>query len=117
GAIHPLPSAAGSAFELIVSHEAAGFRLTRGSNGREVVLTLVNREREDFEAFAPEGAPGPRLLRVVVLDPGHGGVDTGVSAGGLVEKNLTLQLARTLKSEIERRFGARVVLTRDEDRE
>jgi len=55
---------------------------------------------------------------IIVLDPGHGGVEHGaVGPTGLMEKDVTLALARRLKRELER--GSRaisVVLTRDEDR-
>jgi N-acetylmuramoyl-L-alanine amidase len=53
---------------------------------------------------------------VVVLDPGHGGSDPGVIVGDAVEKDLSLELARMLKSELERRLPARVILTRQDDR-
>jgi N-acetylmuramoyl-L-alanine amidase len=63
---------------------------------------------------------GPALrqkaLPVIVLDPGHGGVETGATGpSGLREKDLTLDLARRLRTVLERQ-GATVVLTRDEDR-
>ena len=59
-------------------------------------------------------APGP--VRTVVIDPGHGGDDTGVrGSGGGMEKDLTLQIARRLKASIEARIGLRVLLTRDGD--
>ena len=55
-------------------------------------------------------------LPVIVIDPGHGGVETGaIGPSGLQEKDLTLDLARRLKTLLERQ-GATVVLTRDEDR-
>jgi N-acetylmuramoyl-L-alanine amidase len=54
---------------------------------------------------------------VVVLDPGHGGADAGVTVEGAVEKDLTLRLAHLVKLEVERRMRARVVLTRDDDRD
>lgn len=60
------------------------------------------------------GAPG--VLRTIVIDPGHGGEDTGVTGqGGTVEKDYVLTFARQLKSTIESRIGLRVVLTRDRD--
>ena len=53
---------------------------------------------------------------VIVLDPGHGGVETGaIGPSGLEEKDVTLDLARRLKPLLER-HGVTVVLTRDEDR-
>lgn len=111
--IHELPTSIGSAFELEIGEDAAGWKLTRERD--RIVLELSRRGGPDLESFAPEGPPGPRSLRVIVLDPGHGGADAGVSAGGLVEKDLALALARALKPELERRVGARVVLTRDSD--
>jgi N-acetylmuramoyl-L-alanine amidase len=60
---------------------------------------------------------GRRRFALVVLDPGHGGSDTGVrTADGLQEKELTLDVARRLKQRLETRLGVRVILTRDEDR-
>jgi len=55
-------------------------------------------------------------IRRIVIDPGHGGRDTGVQAKGLEpEKRLTLEFARLLKSRLED-FGFWVALTRDDDR-
>jgi N-acetylmuramoyl-L-alanine amidase len=52
----------------------------------------------------------------VVIDPGHGGDDTGVrGAGGLLEKQLTLDIAQRLKAQLEGRVGVRVLLTRSDD--
>jgi N-acetylmuramoyl-L-alanine amidase len=52
-----------------------------------------------------------------VIDPGHGGDDEGVrGAQGTKEKDVTLAVARRLKTALESRLGIRVVLTRDEDR-
>lgn len=52
---------------------------------------------------------------VVVVDAGHGGVDTGVVAGdGMAEKDLTLAIALRLK-DLLRAEGCRVVLTRARD--
>jgi len=55
-------------------------------------------------------------LRTIVIDAGHGGEDSGgVSAAGVKEKDLTLQIARRLKAAIESRLGLRVLLTREGD--
>ncbi|HKN60454.1 MAG TPA: N-acetylmuramoyl-L-alanine amidase [Candidatus Acidoferrales bacterium] len=52
---------------------------------------------------------------VVVLDPGHGGTDSGARGGtGAIEKDIVLQYAHVVRSELERE-GFRVVLTRDDD--
>jgi len=60
-------------------------------------------------------ALGLKLERVV-LDAGHGGHDTGtISASGLLEKDLVLDVTLRLGKLIEDRLGAEVVYTRDDD--
>jgi N-acetylmuramoyl-L-alanine amidase len=55
-------------------------------------------------------------LRAIVIDAGHGGEDNGArGAKGTLEKNVTLAVARRLKSALEARLGVRVLLTRDGD--
>lgn len=56
---------------------------------------------------------GERPL-VVVLDPGHGGIDPGAEAGDKVEAAVMLTFAREL-AEVLRRAGMNVILTREED--
>lgn len=72
----------------------------------------------------PVPAPAPPApavetgVTVVVLDPGHGGSDTGcVGAGGLMEKDLTLALAKLVQQALKGVAGLRVVTTRDDDRD
>src|SRR5262252_6930071 len=52
----------------------------------------------------------------VVIDPGHGGSNTGAAArvAGHWEKQVTLAIARLVKARLERE-GVHVVLTRDHD--
>lgn len=52
--------------------------------------------------------------RLVVIDPGHGGRDEGAAANGIVEKELTLDLARRVRAILAAR-GVKVRLTRDGD--
>jgi N-acetylmuramoyl-L-alanine amidase len=63
-------------------------------------------------------AQGPSTgLRTVVIDPGHGGDELGTQgAKGTLEKEITLSVARRLRTLIESRLGLKVFLTRDDDR-
>ena len=62
------------------------------------------------------GAQAAARLPVVVLDPGHGGIDPGATAiDGDYEKDLVLEMAKELRALIERSGRYRVVLTRDGD--
>jgi N-acetylmuramoyl-L-alanine amidase len=52
----------------------------------------------------------------VVLDPGHGGHDTGaIGPSGLLEKDVVLDLALRLRRLLQERLGVRVLMTRTED--
>lgn len=63
-------------------------------------------------AARPVDLPG---IRTIVIDPGHGGTETGaIGPSGVLEKELTLTLARDLEARLEQ-SGIRVVLTRNED--
>ena len=60
--------------------------------------------------------PPPAGVRTIVLDPGHGGTETGaVGTGGTEEKALALAIARSLRRVIESRLRVRVMLTRSDD--
>src|SRR5256714_14663662 len=69
-------------------------------------------------AAAPNPLTGLRLHHLVVIDPGHGGVDPGNPGryfpDALVEKDITLAVARLLRAELMRRAIA-VQLTRSTD--
>jgi N-acetylmuramoyl-L-alanine amidase len=62
----------------------------------------------------PRSAKG-KARRVVVVDPGHGGRDSGaIGVTGALEKDITLAAARTLRDALHAR-GLDVVMTRDTD--
>lgn len=62
-----------------------------------------------------DAAPGDDRP-VIVLDPGHGGVDPGaVARGGVLEKDIVLAFATRLRERLEEGGRYRVVMTRDAD--
>lgn len=105
-----------------------------GTGEAEIRLRLVPEDAGRFAdltaAGVPEAArwalPEPVVVAapkrrqtgaaplVVVLDPGHGGIDPGAEAGEVVEADLMLGFAREL-AEALRRGGMQVALTREED--
>jgi N-acetylmuramoyl-L-alanine amidase len=56
-------------------------------------------------------------VQTIVIDPGHGGNDPGaIGHQGLMEKEVTLDIARRLRARLEAAGPYRVVLTREDDR-
>jgi N-acetylmuramoyl-L-alanine amidase len=79
---------------------------------------LAPGERPALAAAAPRPArPAEEpAIRTVVIDPGHGGENPGASgAGGTLEKDVVLSIARKLKAELVNARGLQVFLTRDRD--
>ena len=70
---------------------------------------------KDKKASPPAGnATG---IRRIVLDPGHGGKDPGaVGVGGVMEKDLVLNIAKKLAAKLKNEMAVQVVLTRKDDR-
>jgi N-acetylmuramoyl-L-alanine amidase len=67
-------------------------------------------------AAAPAKPAAPPDSRpVVVIDPGHGGVDNGTQSGSEMEKNLVLGFGLALRDRIEKTGKYRVVMTRTDD--
>lgn len=108
--------------------DSAGMQ-TDGAATVEVVLRPASAEEFAARAAAPEppgwALPEPADLpqpvaqgegpMVVVLDPGHGGIDPGAERDGVNEAGLMLGFARELKELLLRDGGFEVVMTREED--
>ena len=113
--------------------ETAAMETAEGQGAR-LALTLSTVSEAAFAAasgapesavFAlPEPARGllpPRTRQqgdrplVVVLDPGHGGIDPGAERDGAREADLVLTFARELREVLLRAGGFEVTLTRDAD--
>lgn len=102
-------------------------RTDPASGAARLVLRLVPVSAEAFAGRqqarageAPYHAPAPppplgMRPTVVVLDPGHGGIDPGALAGGLREADMMLTFARELAEALRRSGAFDVVMTRDED--
>lgn len=84
---------------------------------RTSFLGLVRKPRA--QASAPIVAvpkPAADRRRIVVLDPGHGGIDPGATGTtGVQEKDVTLAMARELRDRLQATGRYRVILSRDGD--
>jgi len=67
------------------------------------------------DLVAPRTRPNGERPVMVVLDPGHGGLDPGAERGGIIESDLMLMFARELREVLLRSGGFEVMLTRDDD--
>lgn len=77
-------------------------------------MSLVWLERENAALKAPDASPWHQNSPLIIVDAGHGGHDGGAVANGVIEKNLSLDIARRLRRELEA-CGLRVRMTRDAD--
>ncbi len=93
-----------------------------------LVVDLAKTDRASFVASAHPSdtttlkAPTPPQLAVavagkptIILDPGHGGPDTGAMVNGIVEKDVTLAFAKMLADRLESSGHFNVVMTRATD--
>jgi N-acetylmuramoyl-L-alanine amidase len=81
-------------------------------------LALEASQRRAPEARKPDPAkPSNDSRPLIVIDPGHGGPDTGtIAAGGEMEKDIVLEFAQALSEKLEKSGKYRVAMTRTDDR-
>lgn len=67
-----------------------------------------------IQLIRPAIANGKIAGKVIVIDPGHGGIDSGCTFGSLKEKDLALMIAKDAVAELAR-LGVTVIMTRKDD--
>lgn len=95
----------------VVSFDEDGNQTSEDS----IASAIENQQQEQSEDGIIRSTYGSNGNIVVVLDPGHGGSDSGASGNGLREKDLTLKIAQYAKQELEKYAGVTVYLTRTSD--
>ena len=83
-------------------------------------LKNVDVDPENYQALAEAGVPLAQLfglsVRTIVIDPGHGGKDPGaVGKSGLYEKDIALEIAKSLRDRLMKHGSYEVLLTRESD--
>ena len=136
-----MPGGSRIVFDLTGPARVADATMLDGGNGQppRLVLELEDVDRPTFlqalhagrpqlkpavsdqaAAAAPQAAPAkpaapPDPRPVVVIDPGHGGVDNGTRSGEEMEKNLVLAFGLALRDRLEKSGKYRVIMTRNDD--
>jgi len=83
--------------------------ITTAAGGATGAPGLTASAAKQPEQEAKRGKP------LIVIDPGHGGIDPGAVGESATEKELTLAVAKALKKELEATGKFRVALTRSKD--
>jgi N-acetylmuramoyl-L-alanine amidase len=96
---------------------------SRGKSSSRLNQKQIGSAAADVREASPTARGDRSLIRAlglkigkIVIDPGHGGHDTGtIGPNGLEEKDLVLEVGRKLGKLLETRLGAEVVYTRKND--
>lgn len=119
-----LPQAALRGFGLVVAPSLLFVAISVLSTGQAERPAALARPAASSEPAAAQTFPAPQAVnpaafplevRKIVLDPGHGGTDPGApAAGGLWEKDITLDVAQRLRLLLVE-AGFEVLMTREKD--
>lgn len=114
-----LPPQSNFNWRFVIDLEVASAREFASKVGNSHALT----NQENVKTASSRNTSSPRAAvqsskkkHVIVLDPGHGGVDPGaIGVSGVYEKHITLAMARELKAVLEKDSRYKVYLTRNRD--
>ena len=85
-------------------------------SGDDAIARVLKEQPKDPPPLRIKESSPTSALRRIVIDAGHGGKDPGaVGPSGVLEKHVTLKLAKELAKELTRQIGCEVILTRDSD--
>lgn len=92
-----------------------------GANKKELSAAPSGLGASGLQPPTPKRAESPKMRAakafkpVIVLDPGHGGMDSGAEKFGTVEKHVVLAFAQELRKQLEKTGRYKVLMTRDKD--
>ena len=108
-------SAAGGTSAVLVIELAKTSRAAFQIAARMAVLAAAADAEKADPTAVPSATDMGSSLPVVVVDPGHGGIDSGAMVNGLVEKNIVLAFGKELAEKLRATHRYKVVMTRESD--
>ena len=118
GSLAPISASKSGAGTVQEASTSVVLSLSRPAYRRVFFLPDPFRVVVDLSTTPPQTdlGSGPRPLRRVVIDAGHGGSDPGaIGPTGLREKDVTLAIAKSVAPLVAKELGAEVRLTRGSD--
>jgi len=93
------------------------YEIFKLKNPYQLILDLTGKETAQTKGGYINLARQLGLgIKTIVIDPGHGGKDSGaIGPTGLEEKNVTLEIAKLVKKLLEKKLHVKVILTRTKD--
>ena len=107
----------GKSFKLVMDLVPAAFSKSAGVQSKKLRATAGGplQPPTPRPALTPQERAARSYRPVVVIDPGHGGHDSGAIKNGVVEKDAVLAFSKVLRDKLKATGRYRVVMTRDSD--
>lgn len=118
GLRYSLPLEKGDTIKVYAGADSRTVKLAVNSVKKEVSTSREPESVETLPTINPEKIVKPRSSgeKVIVLDPGHGGMDCGATRSGIFEKDITMDVSKRV-AQILRSNGYKVYMTLDEDKD
>lgn len=97
-------------------HDNKYYTMTKNNTNNLITFNETSYNNHNYWEISIKQESLPDDVYDIVLDPGHGGVDTGAGNGRYNESTFNLDYAKTLKEALEEE-GLKVKLTREEDKQ
>ena len=95
-------------------HDNQYYTITKNNKNNLITFNEKSYNNKNYFTINIKEEKLPDNIYDIVIDPGHGGVDTGAGNGKYHESKFTLDYSKTLKEELEK-LGLKVKLTRESD--